>query len=88
MKGNWFYWLIGILLLINLILGIYNLITIRKPKPPQKESTYSSFSQNEESLYNSPSPDFSKKSVNGEEIRLSNLKGNAWDVLREEGWLF
>lgn len=78
MKRNWFYWLIGALLLINLVLGIYNFSSINKEKAkiPEREPIYSSFSQNEESFYNLPSPDFSKKSVNGKEIRLSSLKGN------------
>lgn len=78
MKRNWFYWMIGILLLINLVLGIYNFTSMRKErsKTSESEPLVPLSSKNDESFYNAPSPDFDKKTVNGKEICLSNLKGN------------
>ena len=73
LKRNWFYLLTGILLLLNLVLGIYNFTSVRSEKG---KSSKEKLPPSDESFYNSPAPDFAKDSVDGKRIRLSSLKGN------------
>jgi len=76
LKRNWLYILIGILLLLNLVLGIYNFTSVRSEKGKSSKEKLSPLSSPDESFYNSPAPDFAKDSVDGKRIRLSSLKGN------------
>ncbi len=77
LKRNWLYLLIGILLFLNLVLGIYNFASIRSEKVKSYKEKLPPFSTSpEESFYNFPAPDFAKDSVDGKKIRLSSLKGN------------
>ncbi len=79
MKRKGLYIVIGFLLIFNILLGVYNFFSLKRRDIRtfiREPDVAPSVMMDKQTFYNSLSPDFTKKAVDGRDIHLSTLKGN------------
>jgi peroxiredoxin len=83
-KKSWYIVLIGFVIFVNLALIAYNVLVLRNKKHQYekvlqaKESIVDSpnYPTIQSAFYNTPCPEITKYSINGEKIQLKNFAGN------------